>query len=142
MAANFAPYQDIPETQRAFSPPPQGVSSPHITSPRASLDRTRNVISPPGRTYEQHDYFGAGDQDSPDVERVAWTAPQPSARTGFGRDKLGLETGLRSMSGIFVAATSWRRLSVGYGASERLCAVSCVAEQSAVRVCLCDTHHI
>jgi uncharacterized membrane protein len=75
MAANFAPYQDIPETTRVMSPPPQGISSP-----RASLDRPRTVLSPPTRTYEQHDYFGAGNEstDSPDIERVAWSAPQPT----------------------------------------------------------------
>jgi uncharacterized membrane protein len=93
--ANFAPYQDIPETQRTFSPPPQGVSSP-----RASLDRTRNVISPPSRTYEQHDYFGAGDQDEPDVERVAWTAPQPTTRTGFGRSREDVD--------MFTTSLGWR----------------------------------
>jgi uncharacterized membrane protein len=93
--ANFAPYQDIPETQRTFSPPPQGASSP-----RASLDRTRNVISPPSRTYEQHDYFGAGDQDEPDVERVAWTAPQPTTRTGFGRSREDVD--------MFTTSLGWR----------------------------------
>ena len=49
MAATFAPYQDIPETQRALSPP--------LVSPRVSLDRPR-AFSPPGH-YAQHDYFGA-----------------------------------------------------------------------------------
>jgi uncharacterized membrane protein len=93
--ANFAPYQDIPETQRAFSPPPQGVSSP-----RTSVDRTRNVISPPSRTYEQHDYFGAGDQESPDVERIAWTAPQSTTRTGFGRSREDVD--------MFTTSLGWR----------------------------------
>ncbi|KAF2828673.1 hypothetical protein CC86DRAFT_196427 [Ophiobolus disseminans] len=91
MAANFAPYQDIPETERALSP--------RITSPRASLDRTRNVISPPTRTYEQHDYFGAGDNDSPDAERVAWTAPQTSS-TGFGRSRQDVD--------MFTTSLGWR----------------------------------
>lgn len=77
MAANFAPYQDIPETQRALSP---------LASPRASVDRTRNmssITSPSTRAYEQHDYFGAGD-DSPDTERVAWNTPASSQPLGFG----------------------------------------------------------
>ncbi|KAL1649099.1 hypothetical protein SLS61_006623 [Didymella pomorum] len=77
MAANFAPYQDIPETQRALSP---------LASPRTSVDRTRNissVTSPPTRAYEQHDYFGAGDE-SPDTERVAWNTPASSQPLGFG----------------------------------------------------------
>ena len=78
MSVNFAPYQDIPETQRALSPP--------LVSPRASVDRTRNIssiTSPTTRTYEQHDYFGAGD-DSPDTERVAWNTPAASQPLGFG----------------------------------------------------------
>ncbi|KAF1932829.1 uncharacterized protein M421DRAFT_1413 [Didymella exigua CBS 183.55] len=78
MAANFAPYQDIPETQRALSPP--------IASPRTSVDRTRNIssiTSPTTRAYEQHDYFGAGD-DSPDIEHAAWSTPASSQPLGFG----------------------------------------------------------
>ncbi|KAJ4993994.1 hypothetical protein SVAN01_00471 [Stagonosporopsis vannaccii] len=77
MAANFAPYQDVPETQRALSPP--------LASPRASVDRTRNIssITSPTRAYEQHDYFGAGDE-SPDTERVAWNTPASSQPLGFG----------------------------------------------------------
>jgi uncharacterized membrane protein len=65
MAATFAPYQDIPETQRALSPP--------IVSPRISLDRPR-AVSPPAR-YEQHDYFNAAPASPP-----AWppAAPAPS----------------------------------------------------------------
>ncbi|KAH8732449.1 hypothetical protein GQ44DRAFT_602436 [Phaeosphaeriaceae sp. PMI808] len=100
MTTNFAPYQDIPETQRALSPPPQGLGSPHITSPRASIDRTRNVIPPPSRTYEQHDYFGAGEQESPDVERVAWNVPQSSTRTGFGRSREDVD--------MFTTSLGWR----------------------------------
>lgn len=78
MAANFAPYQDIPETQRALSPP--------LASPRTSVDRTRNIssiTSPTARAYEQHDYFGAGD-DSPETERAAWNTPASSQPLGFG----------------------------------------------------------
>ncbi|OAL00341.1 hypothetical protein IQ06DRAFT_326114 [Phaeosphaeriaceae sp. SRC1lsM3a] len=107
MAANFAPYQDIPETQRALSPPPQGVTSPRLTSPRASLDRpTRNIYSPPSRAYEQQDYFGAGN-DSPvttsnntddDIERVAWTAPSPG---GFG-------SRTREDVDMFTTSLGWR----------------------------------
>ncbi|EAT84167.2 hypothetical protein SNOG_07891 [Parastagonospora nodorum SN15] len=95
--ANFAPYQDIPETQRALSPP---LTSPRIHSPRASIDRTRAITSPPSRTYEQHDYFGAGndDDDEPDVERVAWTAPQPT--TGFGRSRSDVD--------MFTTSLGWR----------------------------------
>jgi uncharacterized membrane protein len=87
MAANFAPYQDIPETQRAFSPPP-------ITSPRASLDRTaRTPISPPTRSYEQHDYFGAGNESpSSPTERVAWTAPAPQPTFGRSREDVDMFT--------------------------------------------------
>jgi uncharacterized membrane protein len=96
--ANFAPYQDIPETQRALSPP---LTSPRIHSPRASLDRPR-IISPPSRTYEQHDYFGAGDEpDSPDVERVAWTTPQAdTTTTGFGRSRSDVD--------MFTTSLGWR----------------------------------
>ncbi|KAH7401680.1 hypothetical protein BKA66DRAFT_406201 [Pyrenochaeta sp. MPI-SDFR-AT-0127] len=100
MAANFAPYQDIPESSRALSPPPQGVSSPRITSPRASLDRTRNVISPVGRSYEQHDYFqGQPHQEeaSPDVERVAWNA---TPTRGFGRSREDVD--------MFTTSLGWR----------------------------------
>lgn len=95
MAANFAPYQDIPESSRALSPPPQGV-----TSPRASLDRTRNVISPPTRSYEQHDYFqGQPHQEgaSPDVERVAWNA---TPTRGFGRPREDVD--------MFTTSLGWR----------------------------------
>lgn len=85
MAANFAPYQDIPETQRALSPP--------LASPRASLDRTRNIsaiTSPSTRAYEQHDYFGAGDESpSSEPSREPWSAPLPS--TGFGRAREDVE---------------------------------------------------
>lgn len=96
--ANFAPYQDIPETQRALSPP---LTSPRIHSPRASIDRTRAITSTPSRTYEQHDYFGAGndaDEDR-DVERIAWTAPQTSS-TGFGRSRSDVD--------MFTTSLGWR----------------------------------
>ncbi|KAJ4305010.1 hypothetical protein N0V90_000539 [Kalmusia sp. IMI 367209] len=71
--ADFAPYQDVPETARALSPP--------LTSPRASLDRTRNigttsVTSPTNPSYQQRDYFGGdGDEEEQRTERVAWNAP-------------------------------------------------------------------
>jgi uncharacterized membrane protein len=94
MAANFAPYQDIPETTRVMSPPPQGMASP-----RASLDRTRTIVSPPTRTYEQHDYFGA-DADSPDVERVAWSAPQATSTTFGGRSREDVD--------MFTTSLGWR----------------------------------
>lgn len=73
--ANFAPYQDIPETTRALSPPP-------LHSPRTSFDRTRNigtaaVSSPTNYSYQQRDYFG--DEEAPEQERVAWNTPG-----GFG----------------------------------------------------------
>lgn len=98
--ANFAPYQDIPETQRTLSPPPVG--SPRIASPRTSLDRTRNISSPPSRSYEQHDYFGAGSEE-PDVERVAWTStsqPTTTSRTGFGRPREDID--------LFTTSLGWR----------------------------------
>jgi hypothetical protein len=80
--ANFAPYQDVPETQRALSPPP--TTSPRVASPRSSIDRTRNigtgaVISPTAQSYQQRDYFQG--QINEDSERVAWNAP---AVGGFG----------------------------------------------------------
>lgn len=81
--ANFAPYQDIPETTRALSPP--ALNSPRVASPRTSLDRTRNigtasVASPTNASYQQYDYFGGrGDEQSDRGERVAWNAPG-----GFG----------------------------------------------------------
>ncbi|KAF2271312.1 uncharacterized protein EI97DRAFT_388184 [Westerdykella ornata] len=70
--ANFAPYQDTPETQRALSPPPAGSS--RVTSPRASLDRTRNigtaaVSSPRISTGRQHDRWAVQEP-----ERTAWNA--------------------------------------------------------------------
>jgi uncharacterized membrane protein len=68
MAATFAPYQDIPETQRALSPP--------LVSPHVALDRPR-AFSPPGN-YAQHDYFGAAPSTSP--QRAAWT-PTPAPVT-------------------------------------------------------------
>lgn len=69
--ADFAPYQDIPETTRALSPP--------IASPRASIDRSRSsniaaVTSPSSQAYQQRDYFGGGDVEE-QRERVAWNAP-------------------------------------------------------------------
>ncbi|KAF2268020.1 hypothetical protein CC78DRAFT_530416 [Lojkania enalia] len=73
--ANFAPYQDVPETTRALSPPP--VNSPRAASPRASIDRTRSigtaaVTSPSNQTFPQrNDYFGGHRQQE---ERVPWTA--------------------------------------------------------------------
>src|SRR5262245_44153685 len=78
--ANFAPYQDIPESTRALSPPP--VASPRVASPRSSIDRQRNigtaaVHSPTSNGYQQRDYFGG--QQEPEPERVAWNAPG-----GFG----------------------------------------------------------
>jgi uncharacterized membrane protein len=88
--ANFAPYQDIPESTRVMSP---------LTSPRASLDRTRTtIISPPTRTYEQHDYFGA-DNDVPstyDAERAA-----PSHTTPFSRRS-------REDVDMFTTSLGWR----------------------------------
>ncbi|KAF2191457.1 hypothetical protein K469DRAFT_720472 [Zopfia rhizophila CBS 207.26] len=71
---DFAPYQDqSPETNRALSPPPT-TTSPR-PSPRASLDRTRNigtaaVTSPHAQNFPQRDYFG----NQPEPERVAWNA--------------------------------------------------------------------
>ncbi|KAF1978358.1 hypothetical protein BU23DRAFT_563971 [Bimuria novae-zelandiae CBS 107.79] len=75
--ADFAPYQDIPETTRVLSP---------ITSPRASLDRAHNTHSTAGiasptaqASYQQRDYFsGSPDEDVEEQrsrERVAWNAP-------------------------------------------------------------------
>lgn len=95
MAANFAPYQDIPETQRTLSPPP--ITSPRLTSPRQSLDRTRTITSPT-RAYEQHDYFGAGNE-SPSTERVAWTAPT-SSLPSFGRSREDVD--------MFTTSLGWR----------------------------------
>lgn len=85
MATDFAPYQDEPEAERALSPPP-------IRSPRASLDRTRNIISPPVRTYEQHDYFGAG--STPETP-----APEPPS-SSFGRSRADVD--------MFTTSLGWR----------------------------------
>ncbi|KAF2678489.1 hypothetical protein K458DRAFT_395032 [Lentithecium fluviatile CBS 122367] len=82
--SNFAPYQDIPETTRALSPP---LTSPRLSSPRASLDRDRSrnigtasVASPTHPSYQQRDYFGGTSPAHADgSERVAWNAPG-----GFG----------------------------------------------------------
>ncbi|KAF2007129.1 hypothetical protein P154DRAFT_517532, partial [Amniculicola lignicola CBS 123094] len=79
--ANFAPYQDSPEFQRALSPPP--TTSPPLRSPRASLDRTRNigttsVTSSSPASYQRSDYFPNGQESE---ERTPWTAP---AASGFG----------------------------------------------------------
>lgn len=91
MAANFAPYQDIPESSRALSPPP-------TTSPRTSADRTRTVVSPSTRAYEQHDYFQGQPHESPvEPERVAWTAA-PSR--GFGRAREDVD--------MFTTSLGWR----------------------------------
>ncbi|KAF2727163.1 hypothetical protein EJ04DRAFT_517433 [Polyplosphaeria fusca] len=65
--ADFAPYQDIPEQARALSPPP-------VTSPRASLDRTRNI--------------GTGSLTSPSNQnfpgRNGYFPPQSDSARGFG----------------------------------------------------------
>ncbi|KAF2852260.1 hypothetical protein T440DRAFT_38641 [Plenodomus tracheiphilus IPT5] len=101
MAANFAPYQDIPESSRALSP---------ITSPRTSTDRPRAVLSPPihTRAYDQHDYFQGqipeeeayqDDHDDPDTERVAWTHT-PATRGGFGRPREDVD--------MFTTSLGWR----------------------------------
>jgi uncharacterized membrane protein len=79
--ANFAPYQDIPESTRVLSP---------LASPRASLDRPR-IISPPTRTYEQHDYFGADDPE-PDVERAVPQQQQPTAFSRRSREDVDMFT--------------------------------------------------
>ncbi|KAI4664718.1 uncharacterized protein J4E79_003016 [Alternaria viburni] len=95
MAANFAPYQDIPESSRALSPPP-------VHSPRTSIDRTRNITSPTTRAYEQHDYFQGQSPISPpaepDTERIAWD--QPSRSTGFGRSREDVD--------MFTTSLGWR----------------------------------
>jgi hypothetical protein len=93
--SNFAPYQDIPETARALSPP--------LTSPRASIDRDRSrnigtasVTSPTNPSYQQRDYLGGNSSSQQDgSERVAWNAPG-----GFGGpredvDMFGTRLGLR-----------------------------------------------
>jgi uncharacterized membrane protein len=90
--ANFAPYQDIPESTRVLSP---------LASPRASLDRPRltspRIISPPTRTYEQHDYFGADD----DVERAAPQQQQQQQPTAFSRRS-------REDVDMFTTSLGWR----------------------------------
>lgn len=87
--ADFAPYQDIPETTRALSPP--------IASPRTSLDRTRNigtaaVVSPTAQSYQQRDYFGGNDVED-QRERVAWNAPLGGPREDV--DMFSTSIGLR-----------------------------------------------
>jgi uncharacterized membrane protein len=89
--ANFAPYQDVPETKRVLSP---------LASPRTSLDRTRGSLDA-ARNASQHDYFNAGSSASPDVERVAWDASAPPApRTGFGRPRADVD--------MFTTSLGWR----------------------------------
>lgn len=87
--ADFAPYQDIPETTRALSPP--------IASPRASLDRTRNigtaaVTSPTYQSYQQRDYFG-GHVSQDHQERAAWNTPLGGPREDV--DMFSTSIGLR-----------------------------------------------
>jgi uncharacterized membrane protein len=95
MAANFAPYQDIPESSRALSPPP-------VHSPRTSIDRTRSIVSPSTRAYEQHDYFQGqlpvSPPAEPDTEHIAWD--QPSRSTGFGRSREDVD--------MFTTSLGWR----------------------------------
>lgn len=87
--ADFAPYQDIPETTRALSPP--------IASPRTSIDRTRSigtaaVTSPSTQSYQQRDYFGGEDVEE-QRERVAWNAPLGGPREDVDMFSTGI--GLR-----------------------------------------------
>jgi hypothetical protein len=87
--ADFAPYQDIPETTRALSPP--------VASPRISLDRARTIgtaaVTPPtAQSYQQRDYFG-GDDVEEGAERVAWNAPLGGPREGV--DMFSTSIGLR-----------------------------------------------
>lgn len=88
MAADFAPYQDDPETQRALSPP--------VASPRPSFIRTHtisSITSPATRAYEQHDYFGAGQASpSPPASRLAWSAPSPMRSFGAPREDVDMFT--------------------------------------------------
>jgi uncharacterized membrane protein len=91
MAANFAPYQDIPESSRALSPPP-------LHSPRTSLDRTRRITSP---SYDHQDYFQGQIQsppaEEPSSERTPWPAPPlPS----FGRSREDVD--------MFTTSLGWR----------------------------------
>lgn len=96
MAANFAPYQDIPESSRALSPPP-------LRSPRASVDRSRTIASPTTRpSYDHQDYFQDQPPTSPlgepDTERIAWD--QPSRNTSFGRSRQDID--------MFTTSLGWR----------------------------------
>ncbi|KAF1828536.1 hypothetical protein BDW02DRAFT_512095 [Decorospora gaudefroyi] len=94
MAANFAPYQDAPEASRALSPPP-------LHSPRTSLDRTRNTLSPRTHNYEQNDYFQGQSPTSPpepDTERIAWD--EPTRNSGFGRPRSDVD--------MFTTSLGWR----------------------------------
>ncbi|EUC47356.1 hypothetical protein COCMIDRAFT_90281 [Bipolaris oryzae ATCC 44560] len=96
MAANFAPYQDIPESSRALSPPP-------LRSPRASVDRSRTIASPPTRpSYDYQDYFQGQPPTSPlgepETERIAWD--QPSRNTSFGRSRQDID--------MFTTSLGWR----------------------------------
>ncbi|CBX91052.1 hypothetical protein LEMA_P060860.1 [Plenodomus lingam JN3] len=120
MSANFAPYQDIPESSRALSP---------ITSPRTSIDRTRRTLSSPprpkttspARAYEQQDYFQGQIHDEDDNEddndhyndRYGGTntyhdddhstgipyPPHPSSRR-FGRPRSDMD--------VFTTSLGWR----------------------------------
>ncbi|KAH4038781.1 hypothetical protein HBH98_061650 [Parastagonospora nodorum] len=87
-------------TQWQTSRPTKTYPKPNARSPHHSHRRASTPPAPPSRTYEQHDYFGAGndDDDEPDVERVAWTAPQPT--TGFGRSRSDVD--------MFTTSLGWR----------------------------------
>ncbi|KAF2712263.1 hypothetical protein K504DRAFT_464345 [Pleomassaria siparia CBS 279.74] len=73
--SNFAPYQDIPESSRALSPP--AVASPRIASPRTSLDRTRSTGTAAGSSPSYQNQNFGGQQD---LERTPWNA----VSGGFG----------------------------------------------------------
>lgn len=103
MAANFAPYQDEPETARALSPPPLP------SSPRTSLDRPSRIITSPAHrsSYDQNDYFqpippafSSGHPTSPTL------TPPPHA--GLGGQSSRRWTRPREDVDMFTTSLGWR----------------------------------
>ncbi|CAA9966285.1 hypothetical protein PTMSG1_09644 [Pyrenophora teres f. maculata] len=79
MAANFAPYQDIPESSRALSPPPLHSPRPSTDRTRSSIDRTRTTThDSQTHPYEYHDYFQPT-PPSPPQSRSRSRSPSPTA---------------------------------------------------------------
>ncbi|KAF2748052.1 hypothetical protein M011DRAFT_400983 [Sporormia fimetaria CBS 119925] len=89
--ANFAPYQDTPEIQRALSPPAANTTS-RGPSPRTSLDRTRSI----GTAAVSSPSPSPGWGPERDVERTAWNAgPSSFGGTRENVDMFETRLGIR-----------------------------------------------